>query len=384
MKLLPKILIFLILAFPKTQQAQVTAENTEWIAKVENCLISKSEDGKESTWSLSERMLHYKVPAVSIAVIKNYEVVWAKAYGFADREDNIPATTKTLFQAASISKSINAIGVLNWIEANNIDIDSDFINHVNDWKMKSRKKANKKKITIANLLSHTAGLSVDGFNGYEINDKIPTIDQILIGKKPANSDAVQSLIEPNKEFKYSGGGVLITQKILSEQNEMKYEDYMSKNILNPIGMMNSTFTQESQRDTQFASGYWASGNRLKGRFHLYPEMAAAGLWSTPTEISRFVIEIQKSLVGESNKLLSPNMTKRMIKPQLPEGETGLGVFLSEVNDKKYFTHGGSNEGYKCYYYGSVEKGNGFVIMTNSENFDIIPEIMRSIFKVYEW
>lgn len=375
------ILVQLVIVLPNIAQSN---EQASIILKVENCLSPSPEEGVDITWSIDERMKYHNVPAVSVAVIENYEIAWAKAYGWADKEEKNPATTETLFQAASISKSINALGILNWVETESIDLNSDFSEHLNSWNLKSRKKANNKKITLANLLSHTAGLNGHGFDGYEIDDKIPTTLQILNGKRPANSKRIESETEPNKEFKYSGGGIMITQQIISEYSGISYDKYMYRNILTSIGMNKSTFNQQPIKENEYASAYWTSGNRLKGRYHLYPEMAAAGLWSTPIEISRFIIEIQKSYLGESNKLISKKITQKMLAPHLKDGTTGLGVFLEDVNDKKYFTHGGSNEGFKCYYYGSIEGGNGIVIMTNSESFDIIPEIIRSIFKVYQW
>jgi len=358
--------------------------NKTLIAKVECNLRPASNSGIDTTWTLKERMTHYNVPAVSIAVIKDYEIDWAKAYGWADKAGKVPATIETLFQAASISKSINALGVLRWVETNNINLDSDFSDHLKAWKLKSRKNSNGKKITLENLLSHTGGISGHGFNGYQVGDKLPTTLQILNGNSPANSKRIKSVSEPNMEFNYSGGGITITQLLLSENTKTEYANHMAENIMIPIGMILSTYVQRQIDSKVYASAYWSSGNKLEGGYHIYPEMAAAGLWSTPTEISKFIIEIQKSYIGESNKLISQDLTRKMLEPYLTNGITGLGVFLETINDKKYFTHGGSNEGFKSYYYGSLEGGNGIVIMINSENFDIIPEIVRSVVKVYEW
>lgn len=380
-----RILFFLLFLLVATAQAQsISEEKKLLIQKVEQSLSPSKADGVDTRWSLAERMEFHNITGVSIAVINDYTLDWAKAYGWADKENKIEATTNTLFQAASISKSIHAIGFLHWVETNAIDLDADFSNYVSSWKLKSRKKANGKKIAIANLLSHTGGLSGHGFNGYQQGKKIPSLIQILNGKKPANSDQIKSIEEPNREFKYSGGGVLISQLILGEHTGIPYDEYMEKTVLNKLEMHNSTFTQPSPNEASLATAYWHSGNPLDGKYHIYPEQAAASLWTTPTDLSQFIIEMQKSLLGESNLILSKEMTERMTKPYLKDGLTGLGVFRETINDKPYFTHGGSNEGFKCYYYGSMEGGNGLVIMTNSENFVIIPEIIRSVANVYEW
>ncbi|MDO1500945.1 serine hydrolase domain-containing protein [Winogradskyella maritima] len=354
------------------------------IKAVENSLRDKPLDSNSTALNLLERMKVHKTPAVSIAVIKNYELDWAKAYGFADKETQIPATTETLFQAASISKSLNAVGVLRWAETNTIDLNADINTYLKNWTFENRKKANGKTISIANLLSHTAGLSVHGFGGYEVGDALPTTIQILDGKKPTNTKKIKSLFEPNTKFKYSGGGTTITQLILEDNTGLNYGIYMKEQILNPIGMTDSFFTQPPPKDEPLATGHWSKGEPLKTKYHVYPEMAAAGLWTTPTDLSKYIIEMQKSLKGESNKLLSKDMTEKMMTPFLEGEATGFGVFISEILGEKYFQHGGSNEGFKCHYYASLEDGNGVVVMVNSENYDIITEIFRSVVKVYEW
>ncbi|GGI57884.1 serine hydrolase domain-containing protein [Winogradskyella haliclonae] len=354
------------------------------IKAVENNLRDKPMDSSDVTHKLTERMTFHNTPAVSIAVIKNYELDWDRAYGFADKEAQIPATTTTLFQAASISKSLNAVGVLRWAETNTIDLEADVDTFLKSWKLKSRKKANGKTIGIASILSHSAGLSRHGFGGYEVGEALPTTQQILDGKKPANTKKVKSLFEPNKKFKYSGGGTTITQLILTENTGMTYDRYMKEQILDPLGMTESFYTQPPPKDAALATAYWSKGQPLKTKYHVYPEMAAAGLWTTPTDLSKYIIEMQKSLKGESNKLLSKGMTVKMMTPYLEGEAIGLGVFISEILGKQYFQHGGSNEGFKCHYYASLEDGNGVVIMVNSENYDIITEIIRSVVKVYEW
>ena len=365
-------------------QEKYTQETEELIDLVIHNLVTDKQDTTYTYATLDERMAHYKVPAVSIAVIDNYEISWARAYGWADKEQKISATTSTLFQAASISKSINAVGVLKWVESNNIDLEADVNNFLSNWKLESRRKAKGKEISLANILSHTAGLSGHGFRGYEIDDKIPTTIQILNGKKPANSRRIKSLFEPDLKFKYSGGGTTITQQILIENTGIAYDDYMKKEVLNPLGMQESFYSNKVSQSELVATGYWSSGNPLKGKYHIYPEMAAAGLWTNPTELSYYIIEIQKSFIGESNKLLSQQMVEKMLSPYLKDGITGLGVFFQQIGDNMFFNHGGSNEGFKCSYQGSIEGGKGVVIMVNSENYDIIPEIMRSVAKIYGW
>lgn len=252
-------------------------EKEVFIQKVETNLHPYSKDSTEIARSIIDLMEFYKVAAVSIAVINNYRLDWAKAYGWADKESQIRATPQTLFQAASVSKSLNALGILNWAENNDVNLNADVKEYLKNWKFTDRKKANGKKISLASLLSHTAGLSVNGFDGYESDDRIPTIEQVLSGKNPANSKKVKSISEPDKEFKYSGGGIILSQMVLIENIDDLYDIYMKKMILDPLGMNKSTFTQPQSNDNEFATGYWIKGNPLTGKYHIYPEMAAAGL-----------------------------------------------------------------------------------------------------------
>lgn len=328
--------------------------------------------------SLKERMSFYNVNAVSIAVIKNYKIEWVKAYGFADVSEKRPTTTQTLFQAASISKSINSLAVLNLVEKGKLGLDDDINNYLKTWKFPYDSVSKGKKITIANLLNHTAGLSTSGFAGYEKGKELPTIIQILNGEKPANSPAVRSIFEPGLKFQYSGGGTTISQLILENTTNEKYEDYMLKNVLIPLGMTQSSFNQPPNTDKKnlLATGY-NGGVEVEGKYHIYPEQAAAGLWTNPTDLANYIIETQLSLIGKSNKILSKEMSIKRV-------ENNLGVFLNDFKGTKYFGHSGGNEGFVCHSIGSFENGNGIVVMTNGRNMQLIEEIVNSVASMNNW
>jgi len=333
---------------------------------------------KTKKWTLKERMAFYNMNAVSIAVIKNYKVEWTKAYGYADVAENRKATSQTLFQAASISKSINSIGQLKLVEQGKLGLDDDINKYLKTWKFPYDSLSKGKKISIANLLSHKAGLSVHGFGGYQKGTELPTIIQILNGQKPANSPAVRSVFEPGTKFQYSGGGTTISQLILENTTGEKYEDYMWKNVLTPLEMNESSYNQPPSQDKEklLATAY-NNGKEVKGKYHIYPEKAAAGLWTNPNDLAKYIIETQLSLLGKSNKFLSKEMSVKRI-------ENNYGVFLNDFKGTKYFAHSGGNEGFVCYYIGSVEDGNGLVVMTNGNNFKLIDEILLSIASLNQW
>lgn len=327
---------------------------------------------------LKDRMAFYKANAVSIAVIKDFKIEWVKAYGFSDVSEKRVATPQTLFQAASISKSINSLGILKLVQEGKLDLDDDINNYLKTWKFPYDETSKGKKITIANLLSHKAGLSVHGFGGYEKGKELPTTIQILDGLKPSNSSAVRSIFEPGSKFEYSGGGTTISQLILENTTGEKYEDYMLKNVLIPLGMNNSSYNQPPSKDKEslLATAY-ENGKEVKGKYHIYPEKAAAGLWTNPTDLANYIIETQLSLLGKSNKILSKELSVKRV-------DHNLGVFLNDFKGTKYFGHSGGNEGFVCHYVGSVEDGNGIVVMTNGSNMKLVEEIVSSIAGLNQW
>lgn len=361
-----------------------SADVDEKIQQVEKNLAGNIRMPADTSWTLSERMAHYNVKGLSVAVIHNYQMEWAKAYGWADEGLRIPATSQTLFQAASISKSVNALGVLKLVQDKKLDLYTDINNYLTTWKFPYNSLSKGKKISVANLLSHTGGLTVHGFGGYQrAKDTVPTILQILNGKSPANSAAVRSMYEPGLRSEYSGGGITISQLIVMDITRQPYDKYMYDNVLKPLGMTSSTYTQppNNVKAELLATGYDSGGNEIPGKYHIYPEQAAAGLWTNPTDLAKYMIETQLSYQGKSQKILIQQSTKLRLTPYLDKS-AALGVFIDELDGAKYFQHGGANEGFRCHYYGSLEGGNGVVVMVNSDDDRIIDEIINSVAKVY--
>ena len=356
------------------------------IKEVENSLSGWLQIGDVPTkWTLKERMKFYHANGVSIAVIKDYKIEWAKGYGWADSAGQRPVTTKTLFQAGSNSKSLNAVGILKLAQEGKLDIYSDINNYLKSWKFPYDSLSKGKKITIANLLSHTAGLTVHGFPGYEKGDKLPTLIQILNGEKPANTDAIRSMYEPSLKFEYSGGGTTISQLIVQDVTGQPYDKYMWENVLKPLGMTYSFYTQPppAKKKSLLATGYYNDGKPVKGQYHIYPEQAAAGLWTNPTDLAKYVIETQLALKGKSQKVLSKKMTELRLTPYI-DSAAAFGVFILNKNGIKYFRHGGVDEGFVSQYVGTIDSGDGVVVMTNTYNTALFNEIINSVATIYKW
>lgn len=384
-KILLNILCFSFIILSACAQPKQTPDDVQSrITKVEQNLAGAVVLEGQRKWTIEERMAFYKINGLSIAVVKDNKIDWAKGYGWADIDEKRKVTTETVFQAASISKSLNGVGVLKLAQEGKVDLNVDINTYLTSWKFPYDDVSKGKKITLTNLLSHTAGLSVHGFMGYLPVDSIPTLKQILDGKKPANSEPVRSMFEPDQRIEYSGGGTTISQCIVTDVTHLPYDEYMWSNVLKPLGMTNSFYTQPplESRKASLATGYDGEGKQLKGKYRIHPEQAAAGLWTNPTDLAKYIIETQLSWQGKSEKVLSTSFTKLRLKPH--QNVAALGVFVPMRGTDTYFEHGGSNVGFRCTYFGSVEKGTGLVIMVNSDNDGILQEIINSVAHVYGW
>ncbi|MEP7141436.1 MAG: serine hydrolase domain-containing protein [Ferruginibacter sp.] len=370
------------------QQENITysKEIEEKIKQVENNLGGWVQlQGNTKEQSLQQRMAFYKIRGLSMAVVHNYKIEWARGYGLADTATQKPVTAQTLFQAASISKSLNAVGILKLAQDKKIDLYTDINHYLTTWKFPYDSLSKGKKITIANLLSHSAGLSIHGFPGYKRGDTIPSVKEVLNGLRPANTQGVRSEFEPGLRMQYSGGGTTISQLIVMDVVNEPYDVYMWKNVLEPLGMKMSSYAQPPTADKEIflATGYHADGKEVEKKYHVYPEQAAAGLWTNPTDLSKYMVETQLSLQGKSNKVLSMEMTKLRLTPYIDKA-AAFGVFIEEKGKEKYFGHNGANAGFLSSYTGSLENGNGVVIMVNSENGAIMNEVINSVAQVYGW
>jgi len=385
-----KILVFLYI-FPfasfsvsLAQSSPETSGADSRLKRVEQGLLPAVLVKGDPSWSIEERMKHYKVPGLSVAVINNHKIDWARSYGVTDIEIGEPVTTETLFQAGSISKPVAAMVALKKVEQGKLTLDENINNKLTSWKLPDNEFTAKKKVTLANLLSHTGGLTVHGFPGYAINEKIPTLQQVLDGAEPANTAPVRVDMEPGTKFRYSGGGTTIAQLAIMDIEKKPFPQIASDTVLKPLNMTNSTYSQPLPNDwrKKAASGHRPDGKLVEGKIHIYPEMQAAGLWTTPTDLAKFAIEVQLSVAGRSNKVLSKEMTEKMVTPFMEE--VGLGFFVEKHGKALYFGHGGADEGFKAELLVNKDKGYGAVVMANSDNGQILREVLRGVAREYGW
>jgi CubicO group peptidase (beta-lactamase class C family) len=336
---------------------------------------------------LSDRMQHYNVPGVSIAVINDYQVEWAKGYGVLETGTSKLVTPDTLFQTASIGKPIVAAAALNLVEQGRLDLDADVNQSLESWQVPENAFTADEKVSLRRLLSHSAGVTVEGFTGYAQGEDIPDLRQILDGAPPANSAPIRVNLVPGTQQRYSGGGYMIVQQLIEDVTGELFPQTMQEVVLEPWGMTASTFESPLPDDLRSiaAAGHRADGSSIQGGWHTYPEMGSgASMWSTPTDLADFAIGLMNSYRGQPGGVLSQDMAREMLTPQVDS--RGLGpVVLDEGGDLFYFLHPGANEGYRNYWFAYPERGQGAVIMTNGDNGEALyDEIKRSISIEYGW
>ncbi len=336
-----------------------------------------------ATFNLSDRMEYYNVPGVSIAIVKDGRLRWAEGYGFANTENGQMVDENTLFQAASISKPIAALGVLMLAEEGMIDIHADVNNYLNEWKIPDNDFSINEKVTAARLLSHTAGVTVHGFPGYNQSDNFPSVIEVLEGE--GNTPRIYVDTIPGALWRYSGGGYTIMEKVVEDVTGISFEDFMSENILKPTGMENSTYEQPLPEHLHAAASaaYNRQGEIIEGLWHNYPERAAAGLWTTPSDLARYCMEIQNIISGSHEGILTRESVSEMLTKQ--KNDWGLGPSLRWDADSLIFEHGGKNAGFTNSLVAFANRGDAVIVMTNGDNArELINEILRSVSDYYNW
>jgi CubicO group peptidase (beta-lactamase class C family) len=355
------------------------------IARVENGLLPRTRVDGESGWTLGERMDRWNVEAVSVAVIADFEIAWAKAWGLADREEGKPVTTETLFQAGSISKPVAATGALRMVEEGLLSLDRPVNDFLTSWQLPDNGFTDQTPVTIRHLLSHTAGTTVHGFPGYAPWEPVPTVPQVLDGAPPANTAAVLVDIPPGSQVRYSGGGTTIVQLAMTDVSAEPFPALLHRLVLEPAGMVSSTYENPlpAGRLAEAAAGYRQNGSPVPGKRHTYPEMQAAGLWTTPSDLARFAIAMQNSLRESPGGVLKPETARDMVTPVMESA--GLGFFIDDEEGAIYFQHGGADEGFQALLIASRDGGYGVAVMANSDNGGAIAtEIMRAVALEYGW
>ncbi|HEY7474611.1 MAG TPA: serine hydrolase [Vicinamibacterales bacterium] len=330
---------------------------------------------------IQAQMAQRQINGLSLAVIQDGKIQ-ARAYGVTTR-GGAPVTTETLFQAGSISKSVAAMGAMKLVEQGTLSLDQDVNARLKTWKVPENEFTKTEKVTLRRLLSHTAGLTVHGFPGYDVSERLPSTVQVLDGA--GNTPAVRVDVVPGSLSRYSGGGFTVTQQLVCDVTGKPFADYMGESVLKPIGMTRSTYQQPlpADRAAETASGHAADRTAVPGKWHVYPEMAAAGLWTTATDLAKFAVEIQQSLAGKSRLVVSQATTKQMLT--MERNDYGLGLALKGTGEARTFGHNGRDAGFDALMLAFAATGQGVVVMINAnDNSGMMNRITEFVAKKYSW
>ena len=327
------------------------------------------------------QMAQRQINGLSLAIVQDGRIE-ARTYGVTSR-GGPPVTADTLFQAGSISKPVAAMGALRLVEQGMLSLDEDVNAKLKTWKVPDNEFTVTQKVTLRRLLSHTAGLTVHGFPGYDIKEPMPSTAQVLDGA--GNTAPVRVNVVPGSLWRYSGGGFTVMQLLVGDVTGKPFHQYMRDAVLGPAGMSRSTYEQPlpPERAAETASGYYADRTAVSGKWHVYPEMAAAGLWTTPTDLARFAVEVQQALAGKSNKIISQTMARQQLTVQL--SNFGLGLALSGSGAARTFGHNGRDEGFDALLLAFAETRQGLVVMINAnDNSGMMNRIVQAVARKYNW
>lgn len=347
-----------------------------------------------STFTVNERLSHHKVPGISFALIQNGEISWAQGYGTISVSSDKAVTIETVFQAASIAKPVTAFGVMRMKDRGVIDINASIAKYLTSLTLAVGKQTSELPVTFKNILDHSSGLTGGGYQGYEKGEPIPSDIQTFKGELPAATSVAKVESTPGATVRYSGAGYTLAEIALSDVFEQPFEHVMDEWVLSAVGMTNSSFALEypQQEGIHIALGHDTLGQIITGGWRVHPEQAAAGLWSTPTDLAKLAIETSKAYKGQS-KLLSEASAREMLAPVMPEkdlaaefgGQPAMTFIIAGEGEQFLFQHGGGNIGYRSFMVMYPETGDGAVFMTNSDaGYSVGLEMMRAASHVYNW
>ena len=383
--LLRRLLGAALIAFTASSSAVAQDDAAAIIARIEG-VQSPDRQGLDS-YTIQQLMQRFRVPGVSIAVIRDSRIHWAKGYGVADVKSGRVVDERTRFQAASISKPVAAMAAVRLAQDGRFSLDDDINKLLKSWKVPEKPWSAAQPVTPRSLLSHTSGADDGfGFPGYDPAAPRPTVVQVIQGEKPSNVGPVIFGRPPFQGFKYSGGGTTIMQQALMDVSGQPFAQLLQSLVLGPLGMTNSSYEQPPPEGVHgmLARAHGGGGQAMGAAWHVYPEQEAAGLWTTPSDLARFAIEVQKAIRGPRGDVLTQASAREMLTP-VGTGPFAVGLQIEKRGEGWYFMHGGANWGFRCNLFAHTRKGYGVVIMTNGDNGgQVISELESRIAAAYNW
>jgi len=308
----------------------------------------------------------YQVPGAAIAVVEHGEPAWTRTYGWADAPGGAPVTADTVFQAASVSKSVTAWGIMRLVQDGRLALDAPVERYLTRWHLPpSRFDAS--GVTVRRLLSHMAGLSVPGYPGIDPDQPLPTLEESLSGTA-GDVGPLEIVAPPGAAWRYSGGGFTLLQVLVEEVTGRRFADYMQDAVLAPLSMAHSGFAWTPSLQAGLAEGHVATGVPLPN--YRYEAEAAAGLYTTAPDLARWVAAGMAGADGEppGRGVLTPASVRQLFTPQAgTEPSYGLGVFTPQIpKGPRWVWHAGFNRGWRAYFAALPDRGAGLVVLTNAD------------------
>ncbi len=329
----------------------------------------------------------HNVAGISLAVLRDFHLAYAQCEGFINNESHEPIWPDTLFQAASVSKVVSAVLSMILCEKGKLNLDRPVNEYLKSWKLPENELTREKPVTIRLILSHFSGINVPSYRGFTKRNPIPTLKDVLNGSGACDGPAISVDKPVDEQFNYSTGAFAVLQTVLQDITNESFETLVQRELFQPLNMHRSFFAQplSGHLNGNAACGHLADGELVDGNWFVYPTKAGSGIWTTPTDLARFALHLQKILSGNSSGLLQQKSLREMLSPYR-EPFFGLGFAL--YNDKGpglLFGHTGNTEGYRSMFIAHASSGCGAFILSNSNNADpVVREVINQIATSEGW
>lgn len=384
------ILLFLIGIIGCTNQnsnqdeKNISISENKHIENIQNNLVPVHYlNGRANKKSITQMMAEDKIPGVSIAFIDNGKISWQKSYGYSNLTDSTKVTPNTIFNGASLSKPVTAMAALHLVDKGMLSLNEDINNKLKDWKVPENKFTEIEKVTLGRLIGHTAGFERYVQSSFFPNEEIPTIKQMLTGEKPSVDPPVSVVYVPGQKQVYSNPGYSVIEKLIEDVTEHDFNVAINELIFEPCGMVQSSFQQPVPKELKnlIATGY--SNDLNPYPYKLFPFKAAGGIWTSPADLGKFLIALLKDYHSNTNIILSKTMAESVFHKS--SERLGFAKIYNQEKEDLLFEHWGSNSGFTCYMVASLNKKQGVVIMTNSDNgTSFLSYVARAVAIEYNW
>ncbi len=366
-----------------TDTSPIDGKNKAPIAWIKNNLTALySLDGHVPRKSIAQLMLEDDIPGLSIAFVDSNKIAWAASFGFKNLSTSEEVSEQTVFTGASLSKPLAAIAALKAVESGKIDLDENVNNVLDGWKIPDNEFTVDEKVTLRRLIGHSAGIRNDLWSSYLPDEKVPTLTQMLAGQSPSVDPVTAVIFTPGSEVKYSNPGYSIIQKILADVYQDSFDDILETLVFRPSGMQESSFKQPMPAELKERRAVGYDENLKPYPYRLFPYKAAGGVWTTPTDMARFVITLLEDYEGKKN-ILSPAMMAEVFSRQ--RERLGFSKIFNDNSEDLIFRHYGSNQGFTSYLVGSLLRKQAVIVMINSDNgFALLDYIARAVAEYYKW